>query len=325
MNTVGKMSIVGKINSKNIVDYLSIISIIIIGGIFTLINPNFINMANIKNMLVDIAPLLMMSAGVTFVVLIGSADLSVGAICSCACVMTGMWIPQIGNWIILVVLLYGFFAGLLNGIIFTKLRIPSFIATLCTMSIWQCVALVLSNGAPKAIPINVWNYIAWAKISFGIIPLLFVIALILLGIFYFVQVKTIVGKTIFAVGANERAARLVGLNITKAKIWAFILSGIGAALSGMIFSIKLKGSIPTIGDPYTLMAMAAVALGGTSLIGGKGSVIRTILGVMLVIIIQDGLNVVAVDAFWQQIVFGVLIIFAVYLNADKSGRDVIMK
>ncbi|NRF95106.1 ABC transporter permease [Paenibacillus frigoriresistens] len=319
------METLRKLNVRNMGNYLNMISVIILVGLFTAINPNFLNAANMKNILMDISPLLVMSAGVTFVLLIGSVDLSIGAICSCACVMTGMWIPVMGNWIIPVVILFGLFAGALNGFIFTKLKITSFIVTLCTMSIWQCVALLISQGAPRGIPINMWKYIQWAKISFGIVPILFVISLVVWGVFYFIQVKTVFGKTIYAVGANERAANLVGLDLVKAKIITFMLSGAGAALGGMIFSLKLKASIPTIGNPYTLMTLAAVVLGGTALTGGKGSVIKTIIGVMLVIIIQNGLNVVAVDAFLQQIVFGMLIIFAVYLNVDKSGRDVIIK
>lgn len=318
-------NIMRKIEHSHVVDYLSAVSIVVMVGVFTAINPNFVNLVNIKNILADISPLLVMASGVTFVLLIGSVDLSVGAICSCACVMTGIGMPVFGNWIIGFVLIFGFIAGALNGLIFTKLKIPSFIVTLCTMNIWKCAALLISGGRPALIPINLWSYLNWTKITFGIIPILFLIATALLGIYYFVQIKTVIGKTFYGVGVNERAARIIGLDIFKAKIWAFILSGIGSALSGVFFSIKLKSSIPTIGDQLTLLAMAAAALGGTSLSGGKGSVLKTILGVLLVIVIQNGLNVAAVDAFWQQIVFGALIIFAVSLNVDRSGRDVIIK
>lgn len=321
MSTIFKM----KMKNINFVDYISAISIVFMVGVFTTINPRFVNIANIENILTDISPLLVMATGVTLVLIIGSVDLSVGAICSCACVMTGMLIPVVGNWAILIVLLFGLFAGALNGIIFTKLRIPSFIATLCTMSFWKCAALVISGGKPRIIPINLWSYLNWSKIQFGIVSIMTIIALTVVGIYYFIQTKTSIGKTFFAVGANERAARIIGLGINKAKLCAFMLSGIASALSGVLFSIKLKSSIPTIGDQLTLLAMASVALGGTSMSGGKGSVLKTILGVLLVIIIQNGLSVAAVDAYWQQIVFGFLIIIAVFINADRSGRDVMIK
>lgn len=314
-----------KIDLKKSVNYLSAVSIIVLVGVFAAINPNFISTANIKNILSDVAPVLVMSIGVTFVLLIGSVDLSVGAICSCACVMTGTWFAQLGNWIIPLVLLYGLLAGALNGLIFTKLKIPSFIVTLSTMSIWKCAALLISAGAPQGIPLELWPSLRWIKYSFGILPLVFAIGLVVLGLHYVIQRQTVFGKSVFAVGASERAARIMGLDVLNTKMLAFVLSGLGSALSGVFFALILKSSLPTIGDQLVLVAMAAVVLGGTALTGGKGSVLKTLLGVVLVLVIQNGLNVVAVDAFWQQIVFGALIIFAVYLNADKGGRGVIIK
>jgi ribose transport system permease protein len=314
-----------KIDLKKSVNYLSAASIIVLVAVFTAMNPNFISPANIKNILSDVAPILVMSIGVTFVLLIGSVDLSVGAICSCACVMTGTWFAQLGNWIIPVVLVYGLLAGALNGLIFTTLKIPSFIVTLCTMSLWKCAALLISEGAPQGIPIELWPTLRWVKYSFGSIPIVFAIGLVVLAGHYVMQRSTIFGKSVFAVGANERAARIIGLDAMRAKMLAFVLSGLGSALSGVFFALILKSSLPTIGDQLVLVAMAAVVLGGTALTGGKGSVLKTLLGVVLVLVIQNGLNVIAVDAFWQQIVFGTLIIFAVYLNADKGGRGVIIK
>jgi ribose transport system permease protein len=314
-----------KIDLKKSVNYLSAASIIVLVGVFTAINPNYISAANIKNILSDVAPVLVMSIGVTFVLLTGAVDLSVGAICSCACVMTGTWFSHIGNWIIPVVLVYGLLAGALNGVIFTTLKIPSFIVTLSTMSLWKCAALLISEGAPQGIPIELWPALRWVKYSFGSIPIVFAIGLVVLAGHYVIQRSTIFGKSVFAVGANERAARMIGLDAMRAKMLAFVLSGLGSALSGVFFALILKSSLPTIGDQLVLVAMAAVVLGGTALTGGKGSVLKTLLGVVLVLVIQNGLNVIAVDAFWQQIVFGALIIFAVYLNADKGGRGVIIK
>ncbi len=313
------------IQKSRIMDFISIISLVLMLAFFTILNPNFLGPINIKNILVDSAPLLVVAIGVTFVLLIGSVDLSVGAVCSCACVFTGLGLPHFGNSIIVMVLLFGLFAGLLNGLLFTKLKIPSFIVTLCTMNIWNCVALLVSGGRPAGIPIEKWGLIRWTKWSFGIIPLLFVLSLIILGIFYIVQAKTRLGKSIYAVGANQRAAGMVGINISKTTLFPFVFAGFGASLSGIFYAFILKSSLPTIGNPLTLTAMAAVALGGTPLTGGRGSVLRTLLGVFLVIIIQNGLNVIAVDAFWQQIVFGSVVIFSVYLNSDKKSRNLIVK
>ncbi len=319
------MVLSSKLKGIRFVDFFSIISIFLTVILFSTINGNFLGPINIKNILVDTAPLLVVATGVTFVLLIGSVDLSVGAICSCACVFTGLGYPLMGNKIILLVLLFGLAAGLLNGILFVTLKIPTFVVTLCTMNIWACVALLVSDGRPAGIPIEMWGMLKWSKIKFGIIPFLFILSLLFLAFFFIIQSKTKLGKSIYAVGANQRAARMMSINIPKVTMWPFVFSGTGAALSGVFYALILKSSLPTIGNALTLMAMAAVALGGTPLTGGRGSVLRTLLGVLLVIIIQNGLNVIAVDAFWQQIVFGSIVIFAVYLNSDKSSRSIIVK
>lgn len=314
-----------KIKKMKIMDLFSIISIFVTVLIFTLLNKNFLGPINIKNILVDTAPLLIVATGVTFVLLIGSVDLSVGSIVSCACVFTGLGYPIMGNKIIILVLLFGIIAGAINGALFVVLKIPTFVVTLCTMNIWACVALLVSNGRPSGIPIEIWGILKWSKIHFGIIPILFILSLVFLLFFYIIQSKTKLGNSIFAVGANQNAARMMGINVSIVKMWPFVFSGVGAALGGVCYTLILKSSLPTVGNSLTLMAMASVALGGTPLTGGRGSVLRTLLGALLVIIIQNGLNVIAVDAFWQQIVFGAIVIFAVYLNSDKSSRNMVVK
>lgn len=315
-------------NSKdkiNIMDYISILSIIILVIVFTLVNKNFLNETNIRNILTDIGPLLVVGCGVTFVLLIGSIDLSIGSICSCGAVIMALTLPVIGNWAYVASLLYGVLAGLINGVLYTKVKVPSFIATLGAMSVWQSAAYLLSKGAPLQITPKQWGYIGWAKIKFGVFSMPLILALVVTLIFYIVQKRTKLGKFIYAIGANERAARLAGVNVEMTKIGAFTICGMLSALAGIFLSAKLRSGIPTVGDPFTLLAVAAVALGGTSLSGGKGGVLGTILGVALVTVIQNGMNVVGVNAFWQQIVFGLIVIFAVYLTVDRKGRNIIMK
>jgi ribose/xylose/arabinose/galactoside ABC-type transport system permease subunit len=271
------------------------------------------------------APLLALSFGATFVILTGSIDLSVGAIVSASCVIFGTTFPVLGNWSILVALVFGFVAGSINGLLFIWLKIPSFIVTLSTLSLWKSVALLLVGGGAKGIPMKLWKGLAWANVELGIVPLLFLISLVVFVIFYFVQLKTPLGRSVFAVGANERAARMFGLKVNSTKFWAYVFSGVGSGLAGAFYSIELKTSLATIGDPLTLMSIAAVVLGGTPLTGGRGSVSRTLLGALLVIIIQNGLNTVALDVYWQQIVFGAFTILAVFLNSEKGGRNLIIK
>ena len=309
----------------NFMDYVSLLSIVILVIVFTIINKNFLSLYNIKNLLADMAPLLVMGCGVTMVLLIGSIDLSIGSICSCASVIFAVTLPTWGVLSYIWVILFGLFAGFINGLVYTKVKIPSFIATLGAMSVWQSAAYVLSHGAPIQIGLKHWNFINWAKIKIGFMPLVLLVALSLVAITYTIQHYTKLGKYIYAIGANERGARIAGVKINRTKILVFMICGLGCALMGILLSAKLKSGIPTVGESFTLMAVAAVALGGTSLSGGKGSVLGTIIGVAVVIIIQNGMQVVGVDTFWQQVVFGIIVILAVYLTVDRSSRHISIK
>ena len=314
-----------RISGQAILDNLPWLFLIALLGVFTSINPRFLGAYSLANIFLVAAPLLSLSFGATYVIMAGSIDLSVGAIVSAACVIYGTTFPILGNWSIIVAVLFGFVAGSVNGLLFTWLRIPSFIVTLSTLSLWKSVALLIVGGGAKGIPMKLWKGLAWADLALGIVPLLFLISLVVFALFYFVQSKTAFGRSVFAIGANERAARMCGLKVNSTKFWAYVLSGIGSGLAGAFYSIELKTSLATIGDPLTLLSIAAVVLGGTPLTGGRGSVLRTLLGAMLVIIIQNGLNTVALDVYWQQIVFGAFVILAVFLNSEKGGRTLIIK
>jgi ribose transport system permease protein len=314
-----------KSTARRIIDNLPWLLLIALVGVFTGINPRFVGPISLANIFSAAAPLLCLSLGATFVIVTGSIDLSVGAVVSAACVFYGMTFPVLGNWSLLLAVGFGFVAGSINGLLFTWLKIPSFIVTLAAMALWQSVALIVVGGQAQAISIEYWAGLKWTNFSIGPIPILFIVALAVFGIYYFVQLRTPLGRAFFAVGASERAARMFGLKVNSTKFWAFALSGAGSALAGMFYSIELKTSLPTVGQPLTLLAIAAVVIGGTPLTGGRGSVLRTLLGALLVIIIQNGLNTGAVDPYWQQIVFGAFTILAVYLNSERAGRNLIVK
>lgn len=306
-------------------DYFHVLATVFFLIFFTIFNPNFLGIMNLKNLLNDIAPLLVMCCGVTFVLLIGSIDLSIGAICSTSAVILVLLLPKIGGIAYLIVVIFGVAAGFINGIIFSKSKIPSFIATLGMMGVWKSIALIMSGGAPLQILREDWGYISWAKTSLSIFGIPLFVAIAILLIFFVIQRYTRMGKFSYAVGANERAARIAGVNVDMTKIGVFMMSGACSAMAGAFLSAKLRSGIPTVGEPLTLLAIVAVALGGTALSGGKGGVIGTLLGVLMVIIIQNGMNIIGVDAFWQQIVFGAMVILAVYITVDRSGRKFIVK
>jgi ribose/xylose/arabinose/galactoside ABC-type transport system permease subunit len=310
---------------ENLSKILSVASIVALSLVFVTINPRFLVSKNITNILNDMSPLWVMACGVAFVLMLSSIDLSLGSIASCSAVMLTVLFSSIGPFAYPIVIMYGMLAGLINGMLHTYLKIPSFIATLCTQSIWQSVALLIAGAKPLPMLPPVWPYIEWVKITFGVVPILFIISFLLMLLYTVIQKKTKVGRTMLALGENEGAARLIGLDINKAKVTAFFLSGIAASIGGIIFAVKLKSGIPTVGAQYNLMAIASAALGGVALSGGKGDIPMTIIGAGLIIIIQNGMNVIAVDGYWQQIVFGALVLIAIYINADHNRRDLVVK
>ncbi len=310
----------------SLANFIGLFALIILVVVISIINNRFLLPQNITDMLVSLSTLLVLGCGMTFVLLTGSIDLSIGAIYSASSVtLTLMLQAGLGPVSFFIAALLGLGAGFLNGVLFTKLRIPSFITTLGTMNIWSCFALLVSGAVPLQIKPDNYPMIEFAKIQMGIIPLMFVMALVVLAVTYIIQSRTKFGRFTFAVGANERATRLAGVDVDKVKILTMVTSGLCAALGGMMITAKLKSGIPTVGDAVTLQVIAACALGGTALSGGKGNILYALLGCAIVVVINNGMNMVGVDMTMQQVVFGSLVIAAVCLTADRKHKDQIIK
>jgi ribose/xylose/arabinose/galactoside ABC-type transport system permease subunit len=294
--------------------------------VFSLLSSNFLSVRNISNILSAAAPIFFVVTGLSFVILTGSVDLSTGAVASCTCVIVGLYIGEFGNKILWVVLAVGIGAGLLNGLLISLLKIPSFIGTLCTYSIWKCVALVLSGSFNKAIPLDKISVIGWSRAVYFLFPITYLIAFGVYLLALFIERYTTMGKSIYAVGANVGAARMAGISIVKAQIVAYLMCGIGSAICGAAYALRTRSSNPSVGDTLNLLAMAAVVMGGTSLAGGKGTVATTLPSVITMVMLQTALKVLGLDAYWQEIVFGIVLLGAIYINADRSGsKDVIIK
>jgi ribose transport system permease protein len=319
---------------ENFMRYFSFSAIVILIIGFTMAQPSFLGRANLKTLLSDSAPLIIMASGMTAILLLGSIDLSMGAACSVANVITVKVLnsmgPSLGSpaatalFALAVSLVFGAFSGVLLGIVHVKFKVPSFIASLGFMSLWQSVALLIST-APESVAKAMWGSVAWFKITFGVVGLPLVLAVALVTLLYVLQKQTAMGRALYAIGGNERASRIAGLNVDRVKIMLFAINGMCAAMGGYFLAAKLRSSAPKVGDPFTLLIVASVALGGTSLTGGRGNIIGTLLGVFIVSIIQNGMNFIGVDAYWQNIVFGLFILAAVAISVDRSARGLIIK
>lgn len=321
--------------TDNITKYFSASAIIILLVVLTLTQDNFLGTYNLKNLLRDPAALMIMAAGMTMVLLIGSIDLSMGAVCSVSNVMFVHlmlgWVKEDSNPIMLGImaalccLIFGCLSGLALGFIHVKLKVPSFIASLGFMSVWQSVALLITQN-PESIPKALWPTVNWYKSTvLGVIGVPLIIAVVILLLIWALTKYTSFGKAIYAIGGNERAARIAGIDVDKNKITVFTINGMLAALGGVMLVGSLRSSAPTIGEPYTLQIVASCALGGTSLAGGKGSVLGTILGVFTVAVINNGMTFVGVDAYWQNVVFGAFVLGAIALTVDRKTRGLAVK
>jgi len=319
---------------ENIMRYFSFSAIIILVVGFTLVHSRFVSEANLRNLFIASAPLLIMAAGMTAILLLGSIDLSMGAVCSVANVLTVVVINNVGPAIglpfvaailsLLVILIFGAVAGLMLGTIHVKFKVPSFIASLAFMAIWQSVALLIRE-APESILRSMLGSVGWYRVTFSVFSLPLFFSLIVAAMLYVLQNKTSAGRALYAIGGNERASRLAGIKVDKVKITLFMINGMCAALGGYFLAANLRSAAPRQGEAFTLLIVASVVLGGTSLIGGRGNVMGTVLGVLIVAIIQNGMNFIGVDAFWQQVVFGTFILVAIAISVDRSTRGLIIK
>ena len=261
--------------------------------------------------------------GMTFVILTGGVDLSVGSIVAVSSVVGGLLIFDQGwsMWLaVLAMLIAGGLCGLANGLIVTLGRIPPFIVTLGTMQVFRGIALQLTNGQPifditKIQP----EFDIWGTRNFGGIPSPVIITAVVFVIGYLVLRYTRLGLYTYAIGGNEQATRFSGVNINRYKLSVYTLMGLAAGIAGVMLTSRLNSAQPSVASGAELDAIAAVVIGGTSLFGGEGTLVGTIIGALLMAVIRNGLTLMHVTAFYQQIVIGVVIILAVLIDRLRRG------
>ena len=316
----------------NITKYFSFSAIIILLVALSLTQDNFLGTSNLKNLLRDTAPLMIMSAGMTMVLLFGSIDLSMGAVCSVSNVtyihlklafQTASAILSSPAGAMAVSLAFGLASGLALGIIHVKLKVPPSSPpwALCPYgSRWPSSSRRTPSRAQ-----SLWGTVEWYKIAFGVVGLPLIVAIAIILFITVLPVTPPSGRTIFCHRRQRAHCPGGGMGVDRTKILVFAINGVLAALAGIFLAANLRSSAPTIGDPFTLKIVAACALGGTSLAGGKGSELGTILGVFTVAIIENGMNFIGVNAYYQNIVFGIFVLAAIALTVDRSIRGQIVK
>ncbi|WP_237049443.1 ABC transporter permease subunit [Lentibacillus amyloliquefaciens] len=280
----------------------------------------FFTLDNIFNLLRQISVNALIAFGMTFVILTAGIDLSVGSLLALGSALTAGLLTSGMDPILAVLLglLIGFGLGAINGLIITKGKVAPFIATLATMTIYRGATLVYTDGMPIT---GLSDSFAFEMIGGGYvfgIPFPVILMLAVFLILFFVLKKTVFGRQVYAVGGNEEVSVLSGIKADRVKIWVYSLTGMLSVLAGMILTSRLNSAQPTAGEMFELDAIAAVVIGGTSLMGGRGRITGTLIGALIIGVIDNGLNLMNVSSFYQQIVKGGVILLAVLLDRKSN-------
>lgn len=296
----------------------SLVGLLGLAIILTFLSPRFLTLANLTNVLRQTSLNAIIAVGMTFVILTGGIDLSVGSIFAFASAITaGMLIGGV-NVVLAVTagLVVGALSGAVNGLFITKGKVPAFICTLAMMTILRGTTLVYTNGQPLSGLGDAFYFVGEGFI--GIFPVPVIITVIVFAIGYYILSQYKIGRYIYALGGNEEAARLSGIPTDFVKITTYAISGLLAALSGIIIASRLNSAQPTAGQGAELDAIAAVVLGGTSLSGGQGGVVGTIIGALIIGVLNNGLNLLNVSPFYQLIAKGAVILLAILLDKKEN-------
>lgn len=305
-----------------LIKYKSLLGLVLLIAVVSILNPAFLSAKNIMNILRQTSVNAVIAAGMTFVILTGGIDLSVGSILGISGAVCASLLVSGQNVVVAVIsaLVVGAIVGFLNGFIISKGKLQPFIATLATMTVLKGLTLVYTNGNPITLGSNELA-MSFGKIGGGTIlgiPTPAMIMIVVFMICYYILHNTRIGRYTYALGSNEEATKLSGLNTDKIKIWVYTMSGILASVAGIIITSRLYSAQPTAGSGYELDAIAAVVLGGTSLNGGKGKITGTIVGALIIGVLSNALNILDVSSYYQTMVKGAVILLAVLLDRKSN-------
>lgn len=310
-------------NKRKIANYAqdlgALIALILLVVSISLINPQFRTVSNFLSLLRQSSINGLIAFGMTFVILTGAIDLSVGSVLALSTVIcAGMITNGVPVGLAMLISLgIGAGLGLVSGLLVTKGRLQPFIATLITMTVYRGLTMIYTNGKPISKLGDSYLLKFIGKGSYFGIPFPVILLFVIFLVFYFLLTKTTFGRRIYATGSNWKAAKLAGVNINRTKIITYVISGMMAALSGMILLSRLNSAQPTLGTGYELDAIAAVALGGTSMNGGRGRIYGTLIGVLIIAVLNNGLNILGVSSYYQAVVKGLVILIAVLSDRKR--------
>jgi ribose transport system permease protein len=303
---------------------------------FGLANRTFFTSRNLMNLTSQMAINALLSSGLTYVIILGGIDISVGSVAALAGVIScmiglkfpGMNLPGAMLIIILSAVVVGGMAGLFNGIMITQFNVVPMICTLATMTMLRGLTYIVTGGvAVFGLPsvfsfLGAGRLIKTVKEPTGIIPVVTLFTILVVAIMHVLLSKTVFGRHVYASGSNQQVAHLSGINVKRVNLISYILCSIMAALGGVLVASRLQNGQPAACEGYEMFAIASTVLGGTSLTGGSGSVGRAMFGVAIIAVINNGMNLMYISSFWQKVVIGSIILLAVILDmAQKKKKN----
>ena len=320
------------LSKETLARFQSLIALVVMVIALSLLSDKFLTLPNGRNILLQISVNLCLSIGMTLIILTGGIDLSVGAMLGLAGAVAagllknglvlkfpGVQLQFTAFGAIVAGILVGLALGWFNGFVITRFRLPPFVATLGMLSIGRGLTMLWTNGFPITALGPKFGFIG-AGFWLGV-PMAIWISAALVVLFYFVSIHTTLGRYIYAVGGSEKAAAFAGLSVDKIKVWVYTLGGGLAAVGGLILTARLDAADPKAGLGYELDSIAAVVIGGTSLSGGRGSICGTVLGCLIIGVLNNGLVLLEVSPFWQQVIKGFVILAAVAVDKLGSKRE----
>ena len=310
-------------NKKKITDHLqdqgALIALILLVVGISIISPEFRTGSNFLSLLRQSSINGLIAFGMTCVILTDAIDLSVGSVLALSTVLcAGMISSGVpAGAAMLLALAIGTVLGAVSGLLVTKGRLQAFIATLITMTVYRGATMIYTGGKPISNLGDSFVLKLLGRGNFYRVPIPAILLLLIFAGFYFLLNKTTFGRAVYATGSNWKCAKLAGINIHRTKIIVYAISGFMSALSGLILLSRLGSAQPQLGDGFELDAIAAVALGGTSMSGGRGKIYGTLIGVLIIAVLNNGLNILGVSSYYQDVIKGFVILIAVLSDRKR--------
>lgn len=307
-----------KINIKSLRELLLVGVVILLAIVWTIMNPQFLSGNNISNILRQASYTAIAAVGMTMVIIIGEIDLSAGSLI-CASGLVGAFICRSTGSVLLSILgaiAIGIVVGAVNGTLCAVGKLPGFIASLASMTILRGLAYIVTGG----------NSVVWSNENFtmigtgyiGVIPVPVIIMVVVIIFGVILTTKTRFGRYVYAVGGNKEASRWSGIPVTKVKILVYVIMGVLTSIAGLIITARLGSGQPSAGTSFEMDCITAAVVGGTSMSGGRGKILGTIVGVLLLTVLTNGMTLVGMNTYWQQVLKGIIIVVSVL--ADTRGK-----